>query len=109
MGWIVRDGQVLASVEVAGTFKTRLKGLLGRDGFEGALLLRPAKSVHTMGMKFAVDVAHLDRELCVLRVTTMRPWRLGRPVPHAHAVLEAEAGAFASWELRAGDVLELRE
>jgi len=30
---------VLASVEVASTFKTRLRGLLGRDGFEGALLL----------------------------------------------------------------------
>ena len=109
MAWIVRDGHVLASVELASTFKSRLKGLLGRDGFEGALLLRPARSVHTLGMRFAIDVAHLDGDLCVLRVTTMRPWRLGRPVPKAHAVLEAEAGAFASWELRPGDVLELRE
>ena len=109
MAWIVRDGQVLASVEVASSFKRRLKGLLGRDGYEGAFLLRPARSVHTIGMRFAVDVAHLDRELCVLRVTTMRPWRVGRPVRRAHAVLEAEAGAFASWELHPGDVLELRE
>ena len=109
MGWVVRDGHVLASVEVASTFTTRLKGLLGRDSFEGALLLRPAKSVHTLGMRFPVDVAHLDADLCVLKVTTMRPWRLGRPVAKAHAVLEAEAGAFASWELRPGDVLELRE
>jgi uncharacterized membrane protein (UPF0127 family) len=72
-------------------------------------LLRPAKSVHTIGMRFSIDVAHLDRELCVLRVTTMAPWRLGRPVRRAHSVLEAEAGAFASWGLKAGDVLELRE
>ena len=109
MAWLVRDGHVLASVEVASSFKTRLKGLLGRKGYEGALLLRPARSVHTVGMKFAVDVAHLDRDLCVLRVTTMRPWRVGVPVRRAHAVLEAETGAFASWELRPGDVLELRE
>jgi uncharacterized membrane protein (UPF0127 family) len=109
VGWLVRDGQVLASVEVAASFTTRRKGLLGRDGYDGALLLRPARSVHTIGMRFPIDVAHLDADLCVLRVTTMAPWRLGRPVPKAHAVLEAEAGVFASWELRPGDVLELRE
>jgi uncharacterized membrane protein (UPF0127 family) len=60
-------------------------------------------------MRFAVDVAHLDDDLCVLKVTTMKPWRLGRPMPKAHAVLEAEAGTFASWELHPGDMLELRE
>jgi uncharacterized membrane protein (UPF0127 family) len=109
MAWIVRDGKVLASADVASSFGPRLKGLLGRSGYEGALLLRPARSVHTLGMRFAVDVAFLDKDLCVLRVTTMRPWRVGRPVAKAHAVLEAEAGAFASWELQPGDVLELRE
>ena len=108
MAWIVRDGHVLASVEVASTFKTRRKGLLGREGYEGALLLRPAKSVHTMGMRFAVDVAHLDADLCVLRVATMRPWRVGLPVRRAHAVLEAEAGAFGSWALVVGDQLEVK-
>jgi uncharacterized protein len=109
MAWLVRDGKVLASLDVASTFKSRLRGLLGRDGYDGALLVRPAKSVHTLGMRFPIDVAHLDRDLCVVRVTTMRPWRIGRPVPRASAVLEAEAGAFASWELRPGDVLELRD
>lgn len=109
MAWVVRDGQVLASLDVASSFGSRLRGLLGRDGFEGALLLRPARSVHTLGMRFAVDVAHLDKDLCVLRVTTMRPWRVGMPLVRAHAVLEAEAGAFALWQLRVGDVLEIKE
>lgn len=109
MAWVVRDGQVLASLDVASSFGSRLRGLLGRDGFEGALLLRPARSVHTIGMRFPVDVAHLDKDLCVLRVTTMRPWRVGLPLVRARAVLEAEAGAFASWQLRVGDVLEIKE
>lgn len=108
MPWVVRDGQVLASVEVADSFGRRLKGLLGRDGIEGCLLLRPARSVHTLGMRFAVDVAYLDRDLRVVRVTTMRPWRVGRPVVRANSVLEAEAGTFASWSLEPGDVLELK-
>jgi hypothetical protein len=65
--------------------------------------------VHTLGMKFPIDVAFLDRELCVVRIRTMRPWRMGRPVFSARAVLEAESGAFASWGLAVGDILELRD
>ena len=109
MAWLVREGQVLASLEIATSMRERSRGLLGRDGVEGAILLRPAKSVHTLGMRFPIDVAFLDGDLRVVRVTTMRPWRLGLPVLSAHAVLEAEAGAFASWALVAGDTLEVRE
>ena len=106
--WLVRDGKVLASIEVAESSRDRLRGLLGRDGVEGALLLRPARSVHTLGMRFAIDVAFLDPSLTVVRTVSMRPWRVGRPVFAAKSVLEAEAGSFARWELKVGDVLELR-
>lgn len=107
MAWLVRDGQVLASVEVAESLRARTRGLLGRDSFEGVLLLRPAKSVHTFRMRFPVDAAFCDRGLRVLRVTTLRRNRLSRPVWRAHCVLEAEAGTFARWGLRVGDQLEL--
>jgi uncharacterized membrane protein (UPF0127 family) len=107
MAWLVRDGEVLATLEVAEGPRARSKGLLGRDGIEGALLLQPAKTVHTIGMRFAIDVAHLDRELVVLRTCTMHRWRLGRMVFKASAVLEAEAGTFAHWELKPGDQLEI--
>ena len=81
MPWLVReDGEVLATLEVAESFGSRLRGLLGRDGIEGALYLHPAKSVHTLGMRFPIDVAFVDRELRVLRTVAMRRWRLGRPV-----------------------------
>jgi uncharacterized protein len=109
VAWLVRDGQVLASLEVAASMKDRTRGLLGRDGIEGALLLTPARSVHTIGMRFPIDVAYLDRDLRVVRTCTMRPWRMGRPVFSARAVLEAEAGAFASWALAVGDALEVRD
>jgi len=105
MAWLLRDGRVLASLEVADTRRTRRRGLLGRDGVEGALLLPRTRSVHTFGMRFALDVAHLDGSGRVLRVATMRPHRLGRPVLGARAVLEAEAGAFARWELAVGQSL----
>ena len=38
---MLRDGEVLASLEVADSRRARSRGLLGRDGVDGALLLRP--------------------------------------------------------------------
>jgi hypothetical protein len=108
MSWLVRDGEVLATVEVAESPRARGRGLLGRDGIEGAILLEPAKSVHTLGMRFAIDVAYVDADMTVLKVVTMKPWRLGLPVHKAAAVIEAEAGAFASWCLTIGDQLEIK-
>lgn len=95
-------------VEVAASYAARTRGLLGRDGIEGAMLLTPAASVHTFRMRFAIDVAYLDRNLGVIALTTMAPGRLGLPRPRARHVLEAEAGAMAVWGLRVGSVLRLR-
>lgn len=108
MSWLIRDGEVLAAIEVAEGFGPRLRGLLGRDGIEGALLLRPARSVHTIGMRFPIDVAFCDRDLVVLDVVCMGRYRLGRPRFKAHSVIEAEAGAFERWHLVPGDRLELK-
>ncbi len=72
-------------------------GLLGRDGVEGALLITPCNGVHTFRMRFAIDVAYLDRRLNVVAVKTMRPGRMGRISLRARHVLEAEAGAMARW------------
>ncbi|MDP8988155.1 MAG: DUF192 domain-containing protein [Actinomycetota bacterium] len=86
----------------------RSRGLLGRDGIDGALLLRPGRSVHTLGMRFDVDIAFCDADMVVLDTVTMRRWRLGLPRRGARCVLEAEAGAFDRWRLRPGDRLEVR-
>jgi uncharacterized membrane protein (UPF0127 family) len=108
MPWLMRDGDVLASLEIAVSRKERRRGLLGRDGIDGALLLRPTRTVHTLGMRFPIDVAFCDRELVVLRTVTMARNRLGRPVRRAHWVIEAEAGSFARWNLNPSDQLEIR-
>jgi uncharacterized protein len=100
-----RGDDDLGPVERAVTVAARTRGLLGRTGIDGALVLSPASSVHTIGMRFAIDVAHLDADLRVLRITTMAPHRLGRPVRRSRHVLEAQAGSFARWGLRVGDVV----
>jgi uncharacterized membrane protein (UPF0127 family) len=106
---LLRDGEVLAALEVAETFSERSRGLLGRPGLAGALLLRPARSVHSMGMQFALDVAFCDRELVVRRTVCLSPGRLTRPTLRSGCVIEAESGSFDRWRLRPGDQLEVRE
>jgi uncharacterized membrane protein (UPF0127 family) len=109
MAWLVRDGQVLASAEVVTDRRDRARGLIGRDGHEGALVLARCRWIHTVGMRFALDVAYLDDAGTVLKTVRMGPSRVGLPVSRAHAVVEAEAGAFARWGLHVGDVVEVRQ
>jgi uncharacterized membrane protein (UPF0127 family) len=109
MAWLLRDGDVLASLEIASTRLDRRKGLLGRDHLEGALLMQRTRWVHTLGMRFPIDVAFLDGDGVAHKLVTMRPHRLGVPMIAARAVLEAESGAFARWHLKLGDRLEVRQ
>ncbi|UYQ64142.1 DUF192 domain-containing protein [Streptomyces peucetius] len=104
-GTLTADGLDVARVEIAATYRTRRRGLLGRDGIDGAMLLTPCNSVHTIGMRFPIDVAYLDGTLRVLTIRTMPPGRVGLPRLRARHVLEAEAGALAGWGVRAGTAL----
>lgn len=135
LAWLLDDDRVIASVELATTARTRSRGLLGREGIDGLLMIEPAMSVHTIGMKFAIDVAYCrrsrraepdadpkrraDRAECadgdtdvmkidVLEVATMVPNRLGRPRPRARIVLEAQAGVMAKWGVAPGRQLQVR-
>jgi uncharacterized membrane protein (UPF0127 family) len=107
--WIVRDAEVLAAAEVARTRRERTRGLLGRDGFTGALVFRKCRQVHTVGMRFAIDVAFCDADGVVLRISTLRPWRLSPLVWRSRFVIEAESGAFERWGLQVGDCIEVKE
>jgi len=109
MAWLVSNTRVLASAEVADSKKSRSKGLLGRDGLDGAMVLQPCRWVHTLGMRFPLDVAFLDSDGMVVRIARMRRHRMGLPVARARMVIEAEAGAFGRWGLHVGDVIEIRE
>ena len=108
MAWLVRDGEVLAAAEVANSGRARRRGLMHRDGFDGALVLRPCRNVHTAGMRFAIDVAFCDAEGVVLHTSTLAPWRISPVVLRAAFAVEAEAGAFDRWRVTRGDRLELR-
>lgn len=107
-GHLVVDGRPVAPVEMAVTRRTRTRGLLGRDGLDGAMWIEPVRQVHTFRMRFAIDVAHVTRKGLVVHVATMPPGRLGRWGWRTRTIVEAEAGSFAAWGLTVGAHVEAR-
>ena len=100
---------VLDRVIVADNFSKRLKGLLGSSGLnlgEG-LVIKPCNSVHTIGMKFTIDVAFVDKNNIVIKVIhSLKPGKLSPIVKGSAYVVEASGGAFEG-KLKTGDKIEL--
>jgi uncharacterized membrane protein (UPF0127 family) len=101
--------RVADRVEVALTRSQRRKGLMGRNSLApcSALVLAPCAAVHTMFMRFAIDVVFVDRGgRAVHIVPALAPWRAAMAVS-AHAVIELPAGTLAGREVSIGDSLYL--
>jgi len=108
MAWLMREDQVLASVEVVTARLGRLRGLSGR--IDGALVLRPAWATHTLGAPERVDIVFCDSALVVLEIlSNVAPNRVTRLRPRARCVLGAEAGFIGRHRLAVGDRLEIRD
>jgi uncharacterized protein len=79
-------------MRVARGFRARVLGLAFRRSAGEPLCIPRCRSVHTAGMRFAIDVVFLDRDGRVLRVAaSVRPWRLVS-CRAAAAVVETAAG-----------------
>src|SRR5438105_5409921 len=106
------DGRVVCErCSLAESAFSRMRGLLGRSGLESGegILLRPAGSIHTAFMRFAIDAVFLDRELAVLKVAeALPPWRAARSAG-AKAVVELGPGEAARRGIRVGERLKLSE
>jgi hypothetical protein len=91
--------------EVPTRRRERVRGLRDRSCLapDHAMLFERCRSVHTVGMRFAIVVASLDREGQVIHVGTMRPRRLMVPRPRVRSVLECRSDA----DVRAGDHFEV--
>lgn len=76
---------------------------------DGAFVIPRCRWIHTLGMRFPIDVAFVNGDGIVVKTVTMRPWRVGVPVREANWVIEAATGAFERWGLTTGDVIELRD
>lgn len=107
----VTTGQVVATrARVAEGFVDRVFGFLNRKhiDLEEALWLPRCASIHTMGMREAIDVLFLDREDRVVRVLCNVPSnRLAVFCRGATSVIELGAGALQRSDVLIGDRFSL--
>ena len=102
-------GTTLADrADIADTSKKRKTGLLKHTRLEPGegLWISPCEAVHTVGMKFPIDVLFLDKKRRVIKIRPEMPrWRFAGAL-RAHSVLELPSGAAAGAKTAPGDQLE---
>jgi uncharacterized membrane protein (UPF0127 family) len=105
-----KNVELAANATLAASYWSRLVGLLGRKGLaEGeALVLEPCNSVHTMFMRFTIDVLYLDKERRVVKaVPSLKPFRVSAAFRGAHSVVELPEGVIAATSTAPGDEVTL--
>jgi uncharacterized membrane protein (UPF0127 family) len=95
-------------VVVARTFVSRLIGLLAHSELadDEGLLLVAGGSIHTLGMRFAIDVVFLNQHLEVLKVVTqIGAGRIVIAPRRTRCVLEMKADAAGAAGVAVGTAL----
>ena len=101
---------LVPNVRKTTTMLERMRGLLARPPLQAGegLLIAPCPSVHTFGMRYALDLVFLDPAGQVLKLTRqLQPWRMSS-CPRAHATLELPPGTLEQSSIRIGERLEWR-
>lgn len=106
---VARNGRVVAAnLATAATSWGRFRGLMWRSSLPPghALLIEPARGIHTHFMRFPIDLVYLDDAGRVTGLREgMRPWRFD--LTNAAAVIEAPVGTIRAADVRLGDEIRL--
>lgn len=89
----------------ADTFFKRFKGLMGKKEFEEGLLFTNLKdsSIHTLFMRFEIDVYFIDKNKIIYDKVTLKPWKFYNPKKQAEYILETKKDKL---KLKIGDCLD---
>lgn len=107
---ITKQTMISDHCHLADSLPKRLVGLLNRSGLNDGegLLLDRCFGVHTMGMRFTIDVLFLDKAYRVVRaVNSLVPFRICF-VPKAVYVIELPAGTILRSQTKTGDQIQVR-
>jgi len=102
-----KNKAILLSLKQADTFLSKAIGLLNKQRLEKeeGLLFTNCNSVHTLGMRFSIDVIFLDEGNRVVKIVScLKPMRLCFGPFKTKYVIESFCGAFKG-QINKGDVL----
>ena len=106
---VTRQTWLSERTEIAETFWTRLRGLIGHAPLRPgeAMLIRPCKGVHCWFMGFPLDIIFVDPTWRVVSIAhDMQPWAVGRPIKAASFVIEMASGEAKRTQTMVGDQLQ---
>jgi hypothetical protein len=104
-----RNTVIGESIDVAETASQKVKGLLGRDGLDEGhgLLFRGAGSLHTLFMRFPIDIIYTDKQGKVVKTAhAVKPFKLVAAPLRCDCAIELPAGVIAASDTRVGDYLK---
>ena len=107
-----RQAFLATQLTVADTHWRRLRGLLGTSTqqftFGKGLWIVPCHGVHTIAMRYPLDIVYLDNEDVVVHIEeNVKPWRITPVRTDAMTVLELPAHTVWNTGTRAGDQIEI--
>jgi hypothetical protein len=97
-------------VRLAGTSAERREGLLKTSALQTdeGLWIVPCEAIHTIGMRWPIDVVFLDRQYRIKKlIQALKPWRMAICFS-AYSVLELPAGGLSQTGSQVGDLLLFR-
>lgn len=108
---VTKDQNLAQEAKLAGTFFSRLVGLLNRAELplgEG-LIIKPCNSVHTCFMRFTIDVLFLNKDYRVVKIVeNMVPNRFTKIIKDSVMVVELPSGVVRLTGTQVGDVLKFQ-
>ena len=106
-------GTVLGEeIGIADTSLSRMVGLLGRKELKtgAGLLIIPSQAVHTVAMRYPIDVVFVDKTCRVVHVQpSLVPYRVSGVHWRARCVIELPVGTIAQTRTSVGDELVIEE
>jgi len=107
-----RHAYLATRLSVAGTHWSRFRGLMCTEDSEfragDGLWIVPCRGVHTLAMRFPIDVLYLDAKRLVVHMDyELKPWRFGRISLQAASVLELPPETLRRSGTAVGDEIEI--
>ena len=103
--------QLGSQVKIARSFWDRGRGLMFRSCLDegSGLVIDPCSSIHSMWMRFPIDVLYVAKDGTVIRADAeMKPWRIGPLFVRGRYVIELPSGTIAGSQTEPGDRLAFR-
>ena len=107
---VSKNTTLAEKAKLADNFFQRLIGLMGKANLPagGALILKPCTSIHTIFMRFPIDVAFTDKKNQIIKIYhSLSPWRLTGVSLNSALCLELPPGTLAATRSQIGDTIQL--